>query len=96
MTEKIYSTDAYARSMDATVLDTDRADRRVLVDRTVFYPGGGGQPPDTGALWIGDDRLDVVRVSRFVWDHDNEELTWRRQKVASQKAARANGELVGM
>jgi misacylated tRNA(Ala) deacylase len=70
VTEHIYSTDAYARAMEASVIDVDRNDRRVLVDRTVFYPGGGGQPHDTGALWIGDDRLDVVRVTqdgRGVW-----------------------------
>jgi misacylated tRNA(Ala) deacylase len=70
MSDKIYSTDAYARTMAATVLDTDREDGRVLLDRTVFYPGGGGQPHDVGALWIGDDRLDVVRVTadgRGVW-----------------------------
>lgn len=63
MTEKIYSTDAYARTMEAEVVRTDRADNRVLLDRTVFYPGGGGQPHDTGDLWIGDDRLHVVRVT---------------------------------
>jgi misacylated tRNA(Ala) deacylase len=63
MTEKIYSTNAYAREMDAEVLDTDSDDSRVLLDRTVFYPGGGGQPADTGALWIGDDQLRVVRVT---------------------------------
>ncbi len=64
MTEKIYATDQYARTMDATVVEVDRDDRRLLVDRTVFYPGGGGQPPDTGALWVGDDRLEVVRVTQ--------------------------------
>jgi misacylated tRNA(Ala) deacylase len=63
VTEKIYSTDAYAGAMEAAVLDVDREDARILLDRTVFYPGGGGQPPDTGALWIGDDRLEVVRVT---------------------------------
>lgn len=70
MSEKIYSTDAYARDMTATVLDVDRDDGRVLLDKTVFYPGGGGQPPDKGELWVGDDRLDVVRVtadSAGVW-----------------------------
>ena len=63
MTEKLYSTDAYARAVAATIVDVDREDGRVLLDRTVFYPGGGGQPHDTGGLWIGDDRLDVVRVA---------------------------------
>lgn len=63
MTERIYSTAAYERNMDAAVVRTDVDDNRVLLDRTVFYPGGGGQPHDIGELWIGDDRLDVVRVT---------------------------------
>ena len=63
MTEKIYSTNAYARTMDATVVKTDLDDGRVLLDSSVFYPGGGGQPHDLGALWIGEDRLEVVRVT---------------------------------
>jgi misacylated tRNA(Ala) deacylase len=63
MTEKIYSTDAYAKAMAATILRTDEDDGRVLLDRTVFYPGGGGQPHDLGSLWVGDDRLEVVRVT---------------------------------
>lgn len=70
MTDKIYSTDQYAREVDARVVDVDPDDRRVLLDRTVFYPGGGGQPPDTGELVIGDDRIEVVRVTedtRGVW-----------------------------
>lgn len=70
MTERIYSTRAYERHMAATVVDIDRDDRRVLLDRTVFYPGGGGQPCDTGILAIGDDRIAVDRVdqdSRGVW-----------------------------
>jgi len=64
MTERIYATDAYARNVDATVLEVDVDDGRVLLDRTVFYPGGGGQPADTGWLAIGDDRLSVVRVTQ--------------------------------
>lgn len=64
MTDRIYSTDAYARAMEAVVVGTDTDDGRVLLDRTVFYPGGGGQPHDTGTLSIGDDRLEVVRVTQ--------------------------------
>ena len=64
MTERIYSTDSYARAMEATVLDADSDDRRLPLDRTVFYPGGGGQPPDTGLLRVGDDALVVERVTQ--------------------------------
>jgi misacylated tRNA(Ala) deacylase len=70
MTERIYSTKAYERAMEARVVEVDRDDGRVLLDRTVFYPGGGGQPHDVGELVIGDDRLEVARVtqdSRGVW-----------------------------
>ena len=63
MTERIYAVDSYVRTMEATVVRTDVDDNRVLLDRTVFYPGGGGQPHDIGYLSIGDDRLDVVRVT---------------------------------
>ena len=64
MTERIYSTEAYTTEMTAAVVGTDADDGRVLLERTVFYPGGGGQPVDHGALWIGDDRLEVVRVTQ--------------------------------
>lgn len=64
MTKRIYSTDSYARAMTATVVRTDVDDNRVLLDQTVFYPGGGGQPPDAGILTIGDDQLAVVRVTQ--------------------------------
>ncbi|MDE0376002.1 MAG: alanyl-tRNA editing protein [bacterium] len=64
MTERIYSVDSYAREMAAEVVATDADDGRVLLDRTVFYPGGGGQPVDAGELAIGDDRLQVVGVKQ--------------------------------
>jgi misacylated tRNA(Ala) deacylase len=63
MTEKIFATDAYATEMGAKVVRTDVDDNRILLDRTVFYPGGGGQPHDVGHITIGDDRLEVVRVT---------------------------------
>jgi len=70
MTERIYATDAYARTMDATVTAADQEEGRLLLDRTVFYPGGGGQPHDLGHFTIGDETRDVVRVTqdgRGVW-----------------------------
>ena len=84
MTERIFSTDAYARETDATVLEVDSLDQRVLLDRTVFYPGGGGQPHDTGALWVGDDRLEVIKVtadSRGVWHWMGGDLPHRNLTV---------------
>jgi misacylated tRNA(Ala) deacylase len=42
--------DAYARSTDAVVVEVDPDANALLLDRTVFYPGGGGQPADIGTL----------------------------------------------
>lgn len=48
MTEELFREDSYLRDCDATVVATDG--NSVTLDRTVFYPLGGGQPGDTGTL----------------------------------------------
>ncbi|MGZ8620353.1 MAG: alanyl-tRNA editing protein [Actinomycetota bacterium] len=54
MTEDLYSRDAYLTTCDATV--TDVTDEGVVLDRTVSYARGGGQPGDTGVLrWDGGE-----------------------------------------
>ncbi|HEX9890351.1 MAG TPA: alanyl-tRNA editing protein [Nitriliruptorales bacterium] len=62
MTEKLYSTQQYLREVPATVVGSDPDAGTVTLDRTVFYPGGGGQPCDVGELWVGDDRLEVTEA----------------------------------
>ena len=51
-TEKLYYADPYLQEMDATVLSCEETKNgyAVILDRTVFYPTGGGQPFDTGIL----------------------------------------------
>jgi misacylated tRNA(Ala) deacylase len=51
MTELVFRDDAYARSCAARVVAAD--ERGIRLDRTVFYPTGGGQPGDTGVLRLG-------------------------------------------
>jgi misacylated tRNA(Ala) deacylase len=57
VTELLYLRDAYQRSFTATVTAVDGP--RVALDRTAFYPTGGGQPYDTGTL--GRARVTEVR-----------------------------------
>jgi misacylated tRNA(Ala) deacylase len=49
-TELLYLTDAYLRTFTARVVELDVEGARVALDRTAFYPTGGGQPHDTGTL----------------------------------------------
>src|SRR5688572_22751090 len=52
MTEQLFAEDAYLTSCEATVVDI--RDEGVILDKTVFYARGGGQPGDTGTLrWEG-------------------------------------------
>jgi len=66
--EQIAYVDAYARSIEARVATVETGDATLLVlDRTVFYPGGGGQPPDRGIiLRAADGRSWTVRGARKV------------------------------
>ena len=56
--DQLYLDDAYRRSFTARVVDV-RDGTQVALDRTAFYPTGGGQPHDTGSL--GDRRVVGVR-----------------------------------
>ena len=62
MTEILCYDDSYLREFDATVIDT--APKGVVLDRTAFYPGGGGQPADSGTLIAGEVLYTVKRLSR--------------------------------
>jgi misacylated tRNA(Ala) deacylase len=86
-TELLYLRDAYQREFDATVLAA--RDDQVALDRTAFYPTGGGQPHDTGTL-AGRGVADVRKEGDLVWhrldgpvpaegEHVNGEIDWDRR-----------------
>lgn len=52
MTELLYQTDAYLQEFGANVTAVIAESRAVVLDRSVFYPGGGGQPCDLGSLLV--------------------------------------------
>jgi misacylated tRNA(Ala) deacylase len=76
VTELLYLTDAYLREFDAEVVDVDAERRAIGLSATAFFPGGGGQPPDTGTLRLdgpapeteeaakGDSGVEIVEVKK--------------------------------
>lgn len=64
MTELLYHLDSYLREFPAVITAVDADARSVLLNRTAFYPGGGGQPYDMGELRVGDRIYRVTKVER--------------------------------
>jgi len=70
MTELVFRDDAYARSCEARVTGID--ERGLRLDRTVFYPTGGGQPGDSGVLRLADGT--AIRIVDTVKGDDADEV----------------------
>jgi misacylated tRNA(Ala) deacylase len=64
MTELMYQLDSYLREFEAHVVAVDTAAQRVALDRSAFYPGGGGQPNDTGRLAFEGQMVPVTQVKK--------------------------------
>jgi misacylated tRNA(Ala) deacylase len=62
MTEELFLKDAYLREFAARVVKLDG--REVILNKTAFYPGGGGQPPDKGCLGVGPINATVIDARR--------------------------------
>jgi misacylated tRNA(Ala) deacylase len=72
VTDLLYQTDSYLREFEAVVTALDAEGGRVALDRTAFYPGGGGQPCDYGTMTVGDTTVSVTKVAKdgaTVWHY---------------------------
>ena len=91
VTKSLYYDDAWLKSFDALVTGR-RKDKTGLwlgLDRTAFYPEGGGQPCDTGTLAWGGIRLQVLEAQR-----DEQGYVWHRVNTAGEADLPPPGEAV--
>ncbi len=64
MTNALYLSDSYLKECNATVVSVKEG-KYVVLDQTIFYPKGGGQPWDTGKIVKSNDVFNVVYVGKF-------------------------------
>ena len=79
MTDLLFHKDSYLQSTNATVIKIVE-DNGIVLDRTGFYPGGGGQPHDLGVISIGNQDVAVTKVQNVKgevihWVEDNHGIT---------------------
>lgn len=63
-TEELYYKDQYMKEFEAKVIKVFGKDY-VVLDKTCFYPEGGGQPSDTGYLFFNGDKAEVIDVRKI-------------------------------
>lgn len=64
MTELLYQTDSYLREFTAKVVAINTEQNGIVLDRTAFYPGGGGQPHDLGHIIADGKTYKISKIER--------------------------------
>lgn len=62
MTELLCLKDSYLKECDASVIEANG--KEIVLDQTIFYPRGGGQPTDTGKIITDGNEYNVISVSK--------------------------------
>jgi|AntRauTorcE11898_2_1112593.scaffolds.fasta_scaffold19994_2 misacylated tRNA(Ala) deacylase len=85
MTETPYLEDSYQRTIEATV---ERSlDDRVVLDRTICYPEGGGQPADHGTLRVLDEDSELSSESWRIVDVQKQDTIYHHLEPAGEEEA---------
>jgi len=61
----LYQMDSYVKEFEAKVTGHDLENHGLILDKTAFYPGGGGQPADSGFILDRDTEFAMKRVKRI-------------------------------
>lgn len=62
MNEKLYHDDSYLKKFTASISALDKENHGIILNRTAFYPGGGGQPNDTGRINLTAGSFPISKV----------------------------------
>ncbi|MBI2101291.1 alanyl-tRNA editing protein [Candidatus Woesearchaeota archaeon] len=64
MKNALYMNDSYMKEFEA-VVESIKDGKYIVLDKTAFYPSGGGQPNDTGVMVCNNEEYPVVYVGKF-------------------------------
>lgn len=64
MTDLLYLQDSYLQEFDATVVAVYEDEKSIVLNRTAFYPTGGGQPCDRGTIQFDGETVQVTKVKK--------------------------------
>jgi misacylated tRNA(Ala) deacylase len=87
MTELLYHTDSYLREATASVVGVNEELKGVALDRTIVYPGGGGQPHDLGVVVASGRSVPIVGMQRA------EETLWHLLDAGAQPLPSAGSQI---
>ena len=83
-TELLFQTDSYLNTFEAKVIAVDPEKKGIVLDNTAFYPGGGGQPADTGTITFDNKVSEVIKFMRSdgeIWHILSDDLPYVGQSV---------------
>ncbi|KNF08369.1 alanyl-tRNA editing protein AlaX-M [Gottschalkia purinilytica] len=60
----IFQEDSYVREFDCKIISVNEEENAVVLDKTAFYPGGGGQPCDLGVLETASNTYTITKVKK--------------------------------
>jgi len=86
MTELLYFEDSYLKQFIAKVIDVDTDNNAIVLDRTAFYPAGGGQPTDLGEIHFNKITSEVTKVKKTngkIWHFLNGDIPEKGANISA-------------